>query len=145
MRIDKEPRTIGLTRIRELIEKGVNITIAQDTICDGFHLFGTGDPLDYGLLFAYAAQYNSLHKVKIIFDLITNNSAKIMRLKNYGIKVGNPADFNVLFSEKESECLRLRPGRIVFKNGKIITKVDKKKKFILKKYYIIITIYLKRR
>lgn len=95
-----------------------------------FDLFGTDDPLDYGLLFAYVAQYNSLDKVKIIFDLITNNSAKIMRLKNYGIKVGIPADFNVLFSEKECECLRLKPGRIVFKNGKIIAKVKKKKKSI---------------
>lgn len=36
MGIDREPRTRGLTRVKELIEKGINVAIAQDTICDGF-------------------------------------------------------------------------------------------------------------
>jgi len=37
-----------VTRIREMIEMGSSSKQAQDTICDGFHLYGTGDPLDYG-------------------------------------------------------------------------------------------------
>ncbi|MGB9763671.1 MAG: amidohydrolase family protein [Minisyncoccia bacterium] len=126
MGIDKEPRTRGLTRVRELVEEGVNVAIGQDTISDGFHLFGTGDPLDYGLLFAYAAQYNSINKVEKIFDMITYNGARILRLKNYGIKEGNPADFNILFCKSECEALRLRPGRLVFKNGRLLAKFDKK-------------------
>ncbi|MDI6861237.1 MAG: amidohydrolase family protein [Caldisericia bacterium] len=125
MGVDPEPRTRGLTRARELIEKGINVAIAQDTISDGFHLFGTGDPLDYGLLFAYAAQFNSTDKISKIFDMITYNGAKIMKIENYGIKENNPADFNIIFCKKESECLRLRPGRMVFKNGKLISKIEK--------------------
>lgn len=129
MGIDEEPRTRGLTRIRELVEAGVNVGIAQDTISDGFHLFGTGDPLDYGLLMAYAAQYNSTDTVRIIFDMITYNSAKIMRLTDYGIKIGNSADFNLIFAENEGEALRLRPGRLVFKKGKVIARIEKQESF----------------
>ncbi|RLD12651.1 MAG: cytosine deaminase [Caldiserica bacterium] len=126
MGVDPEPRTRGVTRVRELVEAGVNVATAQDTICDGFHLFGTGDPLDYGLLMAYVAQYNSTDKVGIIFDMITKNSAKIMRLNDYGIKEGNTADFNIIFAETESEALRTRPGRLVFRKGKLIAKLEKK-------------------
>ena len=46
MGIDAEPRTRGVTRIREMVDMGINVATAQDTICDGFHLYGTGDPLD---------------------------------------------------------------------------------------------------
>ena len=59
MGIDPEPRTRGVTRIREMVEMGINVVTAQDTICDGFHLYGTGDPLDYGLVGCYCAQYNT--------------------------------------------------------------------------------------
>lgn len=46
--IDPEPRTRGLTKVKELVDAGINVAIVQDTISDGFHLFGSGDPLDYG-------------------------------------------------------------------------------------------------
>jgi len=75
---------------------------------------------------AYVAQYNSTDKVEIIFDMITKNSAKIMRLNDYGIKEGNTADFNIIFAETESEALRTRPGRLVFRKGKLIAKLEKK-------------------
>lgn len=122
MGVDPEPRTRGITRVRELVEAGVNVATAQDTICDGFHIYGTGDPLDYGLLMAYQAQYNSTSKAKIIYDMITYNAAKIMRLDNYGIEVGYPADFNIVYAERESEALRKRASRLVFKKGKLIAK-----------------------
>ncbi|MBP8612574.1 MAG: amidohydrolase family protein [Candidatus Atribacteria bacterium] len=129
MGVDPEPRTRGLTRVRELVDAGVNVAAAQDTICDGFHLYGTGDPLDYGLLMAYQAQYNSTDKVKIVFDMVTENAAKIMRLTDYGIKIGNTADFNIIFAKTESEALRRRPSRLVFKNGKLISKYTVSEEF----------------
>lgn len=124
MGVDPEPRTRGLTRVRELVEAGVNVATAQDTICDGFHIFGTGDPLDYGLLMAYQAQYNSTEKVRIVYDMVTVNSAKLMRIENYGISVGNPADFNIIYAPNEAEAFRTRPGRMVFKGGRLIARSD---------------------
>lgn len=122
MGVDREPRTRGITRVRELVDAGVNVATAQDTICDGFHLYGTGDPLDYGLLMAYQAQYNSTSTAGIIYDMITFNAAKIMHVDNYGIKTGYPADFNIVYADRESEALRRRASRLVFKSGKLIAK-----------------------
>jgi len=124
MSIDPEPRTRGLTRVRDLVEAGVNVGCAQDTICDGFHIFGNGDPLDYGLLMAYQAQYNSTDKIKIVYDMITSNSARIMRLSDYGIKEGNSADFNIIFVKSESEAFRKRPSRLIYRKGKLVAKYN---------------------
>lgn len=122
MGVDPEPRTRGITRVRDLIEAGVNTATSQDTICDGFHIYGTGDPLDYGLLMAYQAQYNSTKEAKIVYDMITFNAAKIMNLENYGIAIGYPADFNIVYADSESEAFRKRASRLVFKSGKMIAR-----------------------
>ena len=131
MGIDPEPRTRGVTRIREMVDMGINIATAQDTICDGFHIFGTGDPLDYGLLCSYVAQYNTPQRIKIIFDMITKNPAKILRItKNYGIKVGKKADLNIIAANNIQEAFRLRADRrYVIKDGKVIVENSSKTEF----------------
>lgn len=122
MGVDPEPRTRGISRVRELVEAGVNVGTAQDTICDGFHIYGTGDPLDYGLLMAYQAQYNSTATAGIVYEMLTANSARIMRLENYGIAEGNPADFNIIEAPTVSEALRTRPSRRVYRAGRLIAR-----------------------
>lgn len=128
MGIDNEPRTRGVTRIREMVEMGINVATAQDTICDGFHLYGTGDPLDYGLVCAYTAQYNTPTTARIIFDMLTKNSAKIFApSEGYGIKVGNVADLNIIDAPNVQEAIRLRASRpYIIKKGKIIASFERK-------------------
>jgi len=127
MGVDPEPRTRGITRIRELVDKGINVATSQDTICDGFHLYGTGNPLDYGLLLAYEAQYNSTGTIEKVMDMITYNSAKVMRLKDYGIKVGARADLNIVPVKTVAEAFRVRPPiAYVIKDGDIIAKSEYK-------------------
>lgn len=128
MGIDQEPRTRGVTRIREMVELGINVGTAQDTICDGFHLYGTGDPLDYGLIAAYTAQYNTPGTAQVIFDMLTINSAKIFDPEaTYGIQPGNDADLNILDAINVQEALRTRASRpYVIKKGKVIAAFERK-------------------
>jgi cytosine deaminase len=128
MGIDLEPRTRGVTRIREMVEMGINVATAQDTICDGFHLYGTGDPLDYGLVGAYAAQYNTPATARIMFDMLTKNSARIFDPDGkYGITVGNDADLNVIDAPNVQEALRTRATRpYVIRQGKVIASFERK-------------------
>ena len=132
MGVDNEPRTRGVTRIREMVEMGINVATAQDTICDGFHLYGTGDPLDYGLICAYTAQYNTPKTARIVFDMLTKNSAKIFAPdEKYGIEVGNVADLNIIDASNVQEALRLRASRpYIIKKGKVIAKFEKKQTLI---------------
>ncbi|MEA5049319.1 MAG: amidohydrolase family protein [Eubacteriales bacterium] len=122
MGIDQEPRTRGVTRIREMVDMGINVATAQDTICDGFHLYGTGDPLDYGLVGAYTAQYNTPESARVMFDMLTKNSARIFNPDAaYGIEVGNDADLNIIDAANVQEALRTRASRpYVIRKGKVI-------------------------
>ena len=122
MGIDQEPRTRGVTRIREMVDMGINVATAQDTICDGFHLYGTGDPLDYGLVGAYTAQYNTPESARIMFDMLTKNSARIFDPDTaYGIEVGNDADLNIIDAANVQEALRTRASRpYVIRKGKVV-------------------------
>jgi len=127
MGIDQEPRTRGVTRIREMVDMGINVATAQDTICDGFHLYGTGDPLDYGLVGAYTAQYNTPKTAGLIFDMLTKNSARIFAPNEpYGIAVGNVADLNIMDAPNVQEALRTRASRpYIIKSGRVIASFNR--------------------
>ena len=128
MGIDVEPRTRGVTRIREMVDMGINIATAQDTICDGFHLYGTGDPLDYGLIGAYTSQYNTPETARLMFDMLTTRSARIFDPDGrYGIEVGNDADLNIIDADNVQEALRTRASRpYVIRQGRVIASFERK-------------------
>ena len=128
MGIDAEPRTRGITRIREMADMGLNVVTAQDTICDGFHLYGTGDPLDYGLICAYAAQYNTPETAGIVWDMLTVNSAKAFDPDMpYGIQPGNTADLVIIDAPNAQEALRTRASRpYIIKSGRVIAQFERK-------------------
>ena len=122
MGIDQEPRTRGVTRIREMVDMGINVVTAQDTICDGFHLYGTGDPLDYGLVGCYCAQYNTPETARIMWEMITSRSARVFDPDaKYGIAVGNDADLNIIEAPNVHDAIRIRASRpYVIRRGKVI-------------------------
>ena len=122
MGIDPEPRTRGVTRIREMVEMGINVVTAQDTICDGFHLYGTGDPLDYGLVGCYCAQYNTPEAARTMWNMLTKASARVFDPEmKYGIEVGNDADLNLVEAPNVHDAIRTRASRpYIIRHGKVI-------------------------
>lgn len=133
MGIDQEPRTRGVTRIREMVDMGINVVTAQDTICDGFHLFGTGDPLDYGLVGCYCAQYNTPEAARTMWDMLTTRSFRVFDpdSKNYGIAVGNDADLNLIDAPNLHDAIRTRASRpYVIRHGKVIASFTRTAKLL---------------
>jgi cytosine deaminase len=121
---DRGPRRRGITRVKELLDAGVNVSYGQDVVLDGFSpIFGQCDPLEVGFLMAHAAQLNTFDDIKILFDMATFNGAKLMRLRDYGIKIGSAATMTVIDCPNIYEAFRLKPKRLyVIKDGKIIVK-----------------------
>ena len=76
--------------------------------------------LEVGLITAHAAQLSMPDEIEQLFDMPTKNSAKILRLEKYGLKEGNPANFNILACPNVQEAFRLQPDRTVISKGKII-------------------------
>ncbi len=110
----------GLTRVKELMEAGVNVCYGQDCIKDTFYpTFGKADLLEVGMIAAHAAQLSMPADINALFRMPTHNAARCMRLEKYGLKEGAKADFNILDCETVQEAFRLQPDRTVFFRGSL--------------------------
>lgn len=121
-RHDTFPKRRGLTRIRELMEAGLNVSLGQDCTMDPWYSMGSADMLEVAHMGVHVAQMGGIEEKKQIFNAITTNSAKTMGLENYGLEVGCNADLVILQANDVVEALRLKPTRLyVLKSGKVVS------------------------
>ncbi|HBT86723.1 MAG TPA: cytosine deaminase [Porphyromonadaceae bacterium] len=122
-RMDNYPKRRGLNRVKELLQEGINICFAQDSINDPWYPLGNGNMmnvLDNGIHLTHLASYNEIEKS---FDLITYNGAKTMMIDDYGLEVGKSANFIVLNESDEFEAIRKRVGVLAsVRNGEYLFK-----------------------
>ena len=122
-RLDREPRRRGIARVKELLARGVNIVTAQDDVNDPYYPFGKPDPLECASMIAHVAQLTLPHELEQVMDMVTVNSAKAARVRNYGVSAGNKADLVVVGAPSVHEALRMQPlRRHVIKNGREVAR-----------------------
>lgn len=119
-RFDTYPKRRGITRVKELLEMGVNVSLGHDSIMDPWFPLGRGDMLAAAQLALFLCHMSGYEEIQNVFDLITSNAARTLRVQDrYGIEEGKPADFLILDVPSTFEALRLLPARLhVFKNGR---------------------------
>lgn len=122
-RHDTYPKRRGMTRVRELMEAGVNVSFGHDCVMDPWYSMGSGDMLEVGHMAIHVAQMAGIEDKKKIFDALTVNSAKTMGIDGYGLEVGCKGDLVVLQAVDVIEALRLKPTRLyVVRGGKVISR-----------------------
>ena len=128
-RLDGYPRKRGHTRVDELINNGVNVSIGNDNIMDPFGPLGKGNMLQAAYLLSHTAHLSGNKQILNLFDMITINGAKTLNEKDYGIKIGNQADFIILDAKDEKEAIRLTSEALyVIRKGKIILETEPAKR-----------------
>lgn len=120
-RFDSYPKRRGLTRVKELTAAGMNVGLAQDSIFDPWYSLGNGKllrSLDFGL---HICQMMGHDDFVHALNFITDNSAKLMQLKEYGIVEGHPANAILLSGEDDYSVLR-NQGEVLLnlRHGKIL-------------------------
>ncbi|RUM23256.1 cytosine deaminase [Rhizobium vallis] len=122
-RHDTYPKRRGMTRVKELIDAGLNVSFGHDCVMDPWYSMGSGDMLEVGHMAIHVAQMAGIEDKKRIFDALTVNSAKTMGLEGYGIEKGRHADLVILQARDALEALRLKPNRLaVIRRGKIVAR-----------------------
>ena len=123
-RFDNYPKRRGVTRVKEMVEEGINVCFAQDSMSDPWYPLGSGNLmniLDAGI---HICQMMSFEEINNALDLITTNGAKTLNISNeYGIEVGKKANFIVLNAKTEFEAIcdrvsvlySVRNGEVLFK------------------------------
>lgn len=120
-RMDGYPRRRGITRSDEMLARGVNVSIGHDSIMDPWYALGKGDMVQAAFLLYHMGQLTGAAQVEQLFDMITVNSAKTMHLDDYGIEVGNTADFVIFDGNNVADIIRLQSERThVIRKGNVI-------------------------
>ncbi|OGA64268.1 MAG: hypothetical protein A3G81_19170 [Betaproteobacteria bacterium RIFCSPLOWO2_12_FULL_65_14] len=120
-RYDQEPIRRGITRVKQMWRMGVNIFSSQDDVNDPYYPFGRNDQQEVASFMCHGCHMTYPDEIQAVFGFVTDNAAKALRLKNYGLAVGCRADFNVLAAPTFRHVLRLQqPPRYVIGSGKIL-------------------------
>ena len=120
-RKDRQPIRRGITRVKELLDHGVNVCSGQDDVCDPYYPFGRCDQLEVALFLAHTAQLTSPKEIEIVYDMVTKNAARALGLNDYGLEAGKRADIIVYDAESIPEAIRRQAIRnYVIKNGLIV-------------------------
>ncbi|MHA2306140.1 MAG: amidohydrolase family protein [Candidatus Hodarchaeales archaeon] len=132
-RLDTGAQRVGITRVKELLTAGINVTVGQDCVHDPYYPFGQGDMLEVSNLTGHAAKMTGQTEIQTLYDMITINAAKLMGIDNHRLIVGAPADLVILHNTKTvHDAIRTTPPtRTTIRNGRIISKTT----FLEKRFY----------
>jgi len=104
-----------------LRQEGVTVFSGSDNIRDSWWPYGDGDMLHRAEIIGYRSGFYTDEDLKAAFDIVTSESAKALRIEDYGIKVGGRADFVTLAAANIPEAVVSLPrARRVFKLGRLI-------------------------
>jgi cytosine deaminase len=88
-----EPHTGPLhVKVKELLAAGVNVALSQDDVDDAYYPYGRCNLLEVAFLASHLLWMMSQQDRETIYDMITGNAAKILKIEDYTLKVGNPAN-----------------------------------------------------
>ncbi len=120
-RHDTYPKRRGMTRVKELMQAGINVAFGHDALMDPWYSFGTYDMIEVAHMGLHVAQMTGAGQMRQIFETITVNGARTLGIENYGIEPGCHADIVILQARDPQEALRLKPARLfVIRRGTVI-------------------------
>ncbi|MYL35787.1 cytosine deaminase [Pontibacillus yanchengensis] len=121
-RFDSYPKRRGITRVKEMLDDGLNVAFGHDDVFDPWYPLGTGNMLQVLQMGIHATHLMGYDDIVKSIDLITINSAKAMNIEDeYGIEEGKPANFVLLHAEDEFDAVRRQtPVRYSMRHGEVL-------------------------
>ncbi len=123
-RMDTYPKRRGVTRVKELLAEGINVSFGHDDIFDPWYPLGTGDMRDVVFLGLHVCQMMGYQEIMDSYKLISTNAARTLHLgERYGIQAGRPASFILLGADNFYNALNQKSEVLYsFKEGRLIAK-----------------------
>ena len=108
----------GVVDLNVLAEHGVNCSISTNNVLNPFTPLGDCSLIRMANLQANVCQIGHPARLRDCFAMLTDRSARLMNLRDYGIAVGNPADIVVIdaFTPEQAVAENAAP-LVVFKRG----------------------------
>ncbi len=111
----------GLTRVKELLAAGVNVTYASNNIRDAYRPMGNFDPLEEALILSYGAHMDTNQDYQTLLEMSTYHGAEALGLEQYGLEPDCRADLVVLDAPTPSAAvIGQTEKQYVFKGGRLM-------------------------
>lgn len=105
-RADTYPKRRGVTRVKELLAAGVNVSFGHDDIFDPWYPLGNGNLRDVVFMGLHVCQMMGYEEILNSYRFITHNAAKTLHIADrYGIEPGKPASFVVMDAKDYYDAL----------------------------------------
>lgn len=109
----------GLVDAHAFLAEGCNCTISTNNILNPFTPFGDSSLIRMANLHANVLQVGHRDGLGQCFEMISERSARLLNLKDYGLKVGNPADVVIIDAKDGADAVARNAHPLaVFKRGK---------------------------
>ncbi len=101
------------------VQQGCNCSISTNNVLNPFTPFGDCSLIRMTNLHANILQVGDPQRLAELFSMVTERSARLMNLRDYGIKVGNAADVTVIDAQTPAEAVATNaPVLAAFKRGR---------------------------
>jgi cytosine deaminase len=121
MSVITNPHTGPLhVRVKDLANAGVTVALGQDDVYDAYYPYGRCNMLEVAFLAGHLMWMMTREDREMLYDMITMNPAKIMKLHDYGITPGGTANLVILNAEdtREAFASHSEPA-VVIRNGAV--------------------------
>lgn len=109
----------GVADANLLAEHGVTCSLSSNNILNPATPYGDCSLIRIANLQANLLQVSTPARLRELFLMLTEHSARLMNLADYGLAVGNPADIVVFEAETPEQAVaELRPPLAVWKRGR---------------------------
>ncbi len=120
-RMETYPKRRGLTRVKEMLEQGINVAFGHDCVLDPWYSFGSHDMLEVAHMGLHVGQMTGIDEARSMFDAVTVNAARALQLEDYGLAPGCNADMVILQAADPIEAIRIRANRLfVIRRGEVV-------------------------
>jgi cytosine deaminase len=112
----------GLTRVKDLLAAGVNVSMGTDNVDDTYLPYVHVDMVQEAFVASLAAHLGTRAERRLLVKMCTTNGAQTLGIiKDYGVGAGKRADLVVLDTSSVDEVITHRPERLyVFKEGRLM-------------------------
>ena len=115
----------GVADANLLCAHGVNCSLSSNNILNPATPFGDCSLVRIANLYANVIQLDRPAQLDECFNMLTERSARVLNLKDYGFKVGNPGDVVILNAETPKQAIaEIAQPLAAFKNGRQTVRWD---------------------
>jgi cytosine/creatinine deaminase len=109
----------GVADANLLCEHGVNCSLSSNNILNPATPYGDCSLIRMANLYANVLQVDRPQRLRECFEMLTDRSARLLNLTDYGFAVGGPADIVIVNAETPEQAIaEIAQPLAVFKHGR---------------------------